>query len=268
MIGRLKIACLALAALFIAAAGLLHAPAPARAAADTHVYDYAGLLSREEQDELNRLAARLGAKRETDFIIITLDGTGGVDIEDYVAKFYDDTAPGYDQPHGNAAILAIDLKGRDVFVAGFGKAETHLDSGRIAKIIPKITPHLSSGEYDAAFEKFLRLAYRYMGYRPGVNPDNLLFKTWFQAAVALVAAALTVGVMAMNAGGRSTVNARTYLDESRSGVVGKSDQFLHKTVTRKKIQKPSSGGGGSFGGGRGGGVTPGGRSYSSGRGKF
>jgi uncharacterized protein len=231
------------------------------------VYDRAELLSDEEENELRSLAAELGAERETDFLIITLDGTGGLDIEDYVARFYDDIAPGYDRPHGNAAILAIDLRERDVFLAGFGKAETYLDSGRLDKIRGKITPLLSASEYYEAFEKYILLAHDYMGYRPGVNPDNILFRDWFQVAVALVVGAVTVGVMAANAGGRVTVNDRTYLDEKRSGVVAKRDQFIHKTVTKTKIEKPSSGGG-SFGGGGGGGVTPGGRSFSSSRGKF
>lgn len=267
MNGRLKFAGLALAALLLAAAGLLNTPAPARAAAGDLVLDYADLLTAEEEEELERLAARLGAKRETDFIILALDGTGGAGIELYVGKFYDDTAPGYDQPHGNAAILAIDIRERDVFLTGFGKAETLLDSGRLNKIRDRILPDLSDGDYYGAFEKYLRLAYDYMGYRPGVNPDNILFKTWFQVAVSLAVAAVAVGVMAMNTGGRVTVNARTYLDGGRSGVVGRSDRFMHKTVTRTKIEKPSSRGGG-FGGGGGGGVTPGGRSYSSSRGKF
>jgi len=230
------------------------------------VYDHADLLTDEEENGLRTLAAELGAKRETDFLIITLDGTGGLDIEDYVARFYDDVAPGYDGPHGNAAILAIDLRERDVFLAGFGKAETYLDSGRLDKIRVKITPLLSAGDFHEAFEKYIRLAHDYMGYRPGVNPDNILFKNWFQVAVALVVGAVTVGVMAANAGGRVTVNERTYLNEKRSGVVTKRDQFINKTITKTKIEKPSSGGG-SFGGG-GGGVTPGGRSFSSSRGKF
>lgn len=231
------------------------------------VYDRAELLSDEEENELRSLAAELGAERETDFLIITLDGTGGLDIEDYVARFYDDVAPGYDGPHGNAAILAIDLQERDVFLAGFGKAETYLDSGRLDKIRGKITPALSEGDYYGAFRKYLVLAHDYMGYRPGVNPDNPLFKTWFQVAVSLAVAAAVVGYMAYSSGGRATVNARTYLDAGRSGVVRQSDRFIHKTVTRTKIEKPSSGGkGGGFGGG--GGVTPGGRSFSSSRGKF
>ena len=261
---------MAAACLMSAALGLLlvfaHPAAAETGRAKPLVYDYADLLSDGEESALRSLAAELGAERETDFLIITLDGTGGVDIQDYVARFYDDEAPGYDRRHGNAAMLAIDLEERDLFLAGFGKAETWLDDGRLNKIRDRITPLLSEGEYYKAFEKYLKLAHDYMGYRPGVNPDNILFKAWFQIAVSLAVAAVAVSVMAASSGGRITVNARTYLDEKRSGVVDRSDRFTHKTVTRTKIEKSSSGGGGGFGGG--GGVTPGGRSFSSSRGKF
>lgn len=255
----------ALLALWALGIWLLCAPQAALAESEYLVYDYADLLSDEEEEELESLAAELGAERETDFIIITLDGTDGVDIEDYVADFYDENAPGYDRPHGNAAILAIDLDRRDVFLAGFGDAETLLDADRLDKIRNKITPYLSEGEYYEAFTRYVELAHDYMGYRPGVNPDNILFKDWFQILVSLVVAGAAVGIMAMNTGGRVTVNARTYLDDKRSGVVSRRDHFVNKTVTKTKIQKSSSGGGG---GGGGGGTTSGGRSYSSSRGKF
>lgn len=238
----------------------------AHAAADKLILDHAGLLSDEQEAYLAARAAELGAERETDFMIITLNGTGGKDIVEYVGDFYDDTAPGYDRPHGNTAILTIDLAQRDVFLAGFGKAETYLDDGRLDQIRHKITPYLSAGDYAKAFEMFIELSHDYMGYRPGVNPENVLFKTWFQLVVAIGVAAIVVGLMAYRSGGRVTVNANTYLDKSRSRVVSHSDRFVNQTVSRTKIQKQSGGGGGGFGGG--GGVTGGGRSFSGSRGKF
>lgn len=236
------------------------------ASAKTLIFDHAGLLSAEEKASLSAQAAELGAKRETDFIIITLNGTSGKDIVEYVGDFYDETAPGYDKPHGNAAIIAIDLAERDVFLAGFGKAETYLNDRRLDQIRLKITPKLSAGQYGAAFGQFLELAHDYMGYKPGVNPENILFKLWFQLAVAIGVAAVTVGIMAYRSGGRVTVNANTYLDKSRSRIIRQTDHFVNKTVSRTKIERSSGGGGGGFGGG--GGMTGGGRSFSGSRGKF
>lgn len=243
-------------------------PMPVQAAGKQLVYDHAGLLSSGEIDALEARAAKLGAKRETDFIIITLNGTGGKDIVDYVADFYDEMAPGFDRPHGNTAILAIDLEERDVFLAGFKKAETYLDDKRLDMIRTRITPALSAGDYYGAFLKYVDLSHEYMGIRPGANPENLLFKTWFQLAVSFGVAAIAVGVMAYHSGGRVTVNAHTYLDGTRSGIISKTDRFINKTVSRKKIERSSSGGGGGGFGGGGGGVTRGGHTFSGSRGKF
>jgi uncharacterized protein len=227
------------------------------------VYDYAKLLSVEESARLGASAASLGRERQTDFIVITLNGADGKDIVDYVEDFYDDMAPGYDKPHGNAAILAIDLQARDVFLAGFGIAETYLDDERLDRIRNKITPYLTEGRYYEAFSKYISLSHDYMGYEPGVNPENILFKWWFQIAVALAVAGVTVGMMAYRSGGRVTVNAQTYMDANRSQVLDRYDNFVNQTVTRTKIQKNTSSGGGG-----GGGMTGGGRSHSGSRGKF
>jgi uncharacterized protein len=68
--------------------------------------------------------------------------------------------------------------------------------------------------------------------------------------------------MAYRAGGRVTVNARTYMDSQRSKVVDQYDNFVRQTVTKQK--KPSN----NTNSGGGGGVTRGGHSHSGSRGKF
>lgn len=236
-------------------------------AAKNLIYDEAGLLSSEEIASLNTLANELGAERETDIIIITTNNPDNIDIEIMVGDFYDDQAPGYDQPHGNAVILGLDMKERDVFLAGFAKAEVYLHNERLDQIRNRITPNLSNGNYYAAFESFIQTSHRYMGYEPHVNPENILFKLWFQLAVSIGLGALVVTTMAYRSGGRVTVNARTYEDGAASGVLNRQDQYIRTTVTKRKIPK-NNGGGGSGRGGGGGGFTGGGRSYSGSRGKF
>lgn len=230
----------------------------------TLIHDEANLLSQEQYDELNELANEYGAKRETDFIIITTNNPDKIDVVDMTEDFYDDNAPGYDKPHGNAVILTLDMKSRDVYLAGFYKAEDYLDSGRLDKIRNKITPDLTDGYYADAFEVYIKTAYKYMGFRPGVNPDNILFNIWFQLGGAVVVGVIVVSVMAYRSGGRVTVNRQTYEDASTSGILEHQDRYIRTTVTKTKIEKSNSGGGG----GGGGGFTGGGHSHSGSRGKF
>lgn len=251
--------------LFIFAFILILLPFSIKAhAADQKIYDNAGLLNDAQIQRLEKMANEYGAKRNTDFIILTKKDADGIDIEKYMGDFYDETAPGYDQPHGNTVILAIDMHERDVFLAGFKKAEKYLDSNRLDSIRGKITPDLSSGNYEHAFETFIKTSYKYMGFRPGVDPDSFFFNIWFQIICSLGLAGIIVGIMAYNSGGRITINSSTYEDQNKSRVLDKSDVYIRTTTTkRRKPTNNSSGGGGS-----GGGITGGGHSYSSSRGKF
>ncbi|MHC0039558.1 TPM domain-containing protein [Pseudoneobacillus sp. C159] len=253
-----------------------------------YIYDYAHLLTDEESLKLQDLASERGKERETAFIIITLDDSNGKDIVQYVEDFYDEHGPGYDQPHGNTAILAIDMNERDFYLAGFKKAEQYLNDSRLDRIREEITPHLSDGQYFAAFSAFIDWAYEDMGIEPDVGrgsysgngsvgsptvnvgydvgdqpSQNVFFQWWFQLIVSLVMAGVVVMIMAYRSGGRVTVNARTYMDSQRSKVVNSYDNFVRQTVTKQK--KPSSN---TNSGGGGGGVTSGGHSHSGSRGKF
>jgi uncharacterized protein len=230
------------------------------------IYDEAGLLSEEERALLESKANKLGPERETDIVIYTSKNEAGADVMKMMQDFYDKEAPGYDKPHGNAVILTVDMKGREIYLGGFYKAETYLDDGRLDRIRNKISSDLSACDYYGAFSAYIETAHRYMGYEPGVNPDNLLFKWWLQAGVAAAVALLIVWRMVANSGGRVTVHNRTYENSRTSGIVGQRDQYLRTTVTKRHIPKPSGGGGG--GGRGGGGTTSGGHSHSGSRGSF
>ncbi|WP_058301119.1 TPM domain-containing protein [Gorillibacterium timonense] len=246
---------------------MLVLPFGAAAAAEQKkmIYDEAGLLSTEEQQELNDLANKLGAKRDTDILIITSENATNLDVIKLTEDFYDENAPGYDKPHGNAVMLVMDMRNRKVYVAGFGKAETYVDDGRADRIREKITPQLSSGDYAQAFEKYIEASYNYLGIRPGVNPDNPLFSIWVQLGGAVIIGGIVVGIMAYRSGGRITVNGRTYENSGESGILERHDQYIRTTVTKRKIEKNNGGG---SGGGGGGGVSAGGHSHSGSKGSF
>jgi uncharacterized protein len=252
-----------------------------------YIYDYAHLLTDEESAKLQHAASERGKERETAFIIITLDETNGKDIVQYVEDFYDEYGPGYDQPHGNTAILAIDMNERDVYLAGFKKAERYLDDSRLDLIREEMSPDLSGGQYFDAFSVFINRAYEYMGDEPddgelgytgngsigspkvnnsyelGIHPSkNIFFQWWFQLIISLIMAGVVVMIMAYGVGGRVTVNARTYMDSNRSNVVNRYDNFVRQTVTKQR--KPSN----NTNSGGGGGITRGGHSHSGSRGKF
>ncbi|MCD1258568.1 TPM domain-containing protein [Paenibacillus athensensis] len=228
------------------------------------IVDEAGLLSKQDYDELNALANSYGAKRETDIVIYTTTNSKGTNVVELTEDFYDAQGPGYDKPHGNAVILTVDMQSRQVYLAGFYKAKLYLDDARLDRIRGKLTPSLTSGDYAQAFRTYITTAYRYMGVRPGANPDNPLFNLWVQIVAALLIAGLVVGVMVFRSGGRVTVNGKTYEEAGASKIVGERDMYVRTTITRRKIEKKSNTGGG----GSGGGVSNGGHSHSGSKGSF
>ena len=227
-----------------------------------YIYDFAHVLTDKQAEELQALSSELGKERDTAFLVITVDGTDGKGAKKYMQDFYDEHAPGYDKPHGNTAIIIIDLEERDVYLAGFKKARQYLDDSRLDQIREKITPDLSNGEYFQAFSAFMQTSYDYMAYEPGVNPENILFKWWFQIAASVALAAVVVGLMVYRTGGKAAVNAYTYMDKHKSKVISKYDHFVNVTVTKQKKPSNDSKSGG------GGGITSGGHSHSGSGGKF
>lgn len=226
------------------------------------IYDFANLLSESEVSKLERLSTQLSEKRETDFIILTTNDTEGKDVVKYMQDFYEEQALGYDKPHGNVAILTLDMQHREVYLAGFSKAKTYLDNERMNLIRERITPDLTDGNYVKAFKTFMKKSDEYMEFKPGVNPENILFKWWFQLIASLSVGGLIVGIMAYNTGGRMTVYEGTYRDNENSKILNRKDQYIRTTISKHK--KPSS----NNSGGGGGGITSGGHSHSGSRGSF
>ncbi|WP_411344682.1 TPM domain-containing protein [Paenibacillus sp. WLX1005] len=270
-VGKLFVTLLVLITLLCASAGTL-LPTLSYAASTsetitgtkTLVYDDANLLTTQQKQEITEMANQYGALRQTDFVVYTTNNDSNLDVVKLTEDLYDNKAFGYNQKYGSAAILTLDMRNRDIYLAGFGEAEQLLDDSRLDKIRDYITSDLSSGNYTTAFEKYIQRSYEYMGYRAGVNPDNWLFKFWFQAALAILVGVIIVWIMAYRSGGRVTVDRATYEDASASSLLDHYDRYINTTVTKQKIEKSSS----SSGGGGGGGTSSGGHSHSGSRGSF
>ncbi|WP_251553492.1 TPM domain-containing protein [Psychrobacillus sp. MER TA 171] len=245
---------------------LLLLPIGLTEAADTkqRVFDEAGLLTASEIDALEKLSSEYSEKNETDFVFLTTNGADDKGLDTYVEDFADRTGIGYGKHNGSATIVGIDMVNRDVVLRGFDKAEEYLDNQRMDLLRDKITPELSAGSYYDAFSNFILTADKYMEYNPGVNPESILFKWWFQLGASLALGGIIVGMMAFNSGGRVTVNSRTYFEENNSRINSKRDVFVNQTVSKVKKPTNNNNGGGSSGGG----VTSGGRSFSGSSGKF
>lgn len=226
------------------------------------VFDEAALLTDEEITEIEAMAKEYSEQRETDFVILTTDSSATA--KRYMQDFYDEQGLGYDSEHGNTAIITVNINNREVYLAGFGKAEKYLTDRRLDKVREKITDDLTDGEYLYAFKGFIKKSDYYFDYEPNVNPDNVFYKTWFQFLLALVISVLIVGLMLYQEKSKITTTQNTYKDMKRSKVISQKDRFIRQHVT--KTHSPQSKSNNSGGGG--GGTTGGGSSHSGSGGRF
>lgn len=227
------------------------------------VFDAANLLSSQEKARLEKIADESSQIRETDFITLLVDhGLNEFELMRYIEDMYDLNGFGFDKRHGNAAVMAIDLNSRTVYIAGFYKAESLLDNYRIELVLDDIEGYLATGDYSTAVEQYIKSAATYMKYKEGVPPDSIFLNSFFQLIIGLVIACAIVGAMVYRSGGRKTTTDRTYRDENSMRVLDKYDRYVRTTVT--KVRKPSNNNNGGGGSGGGGGRSSGGHSHSGG----
>lgn len=225
------------------------------------VFDDANILQEDDLSKIEATAEEHSIEQKTDFIILTTDeGFTQAELKRYVQDMYDEQGYGFDKKHGNTALLALDVNSREVYLAGFYKAEKYLNNTRVELVLDEMMGALRSDNFYRAFTTFIVTSSEYMQFSPWVNPESILLKSSFQFIAALILAGAIVGMMAYNSSGKVTTNLNTYLDTERTQVLKKRDRYIRTTVTktRKPKNKSSSGGGG------GGGTTRGGHSHSGG----
>lgn len=264
-----------------------------------HIYDKAGLLTSSEAEELEQKCIDSGDAAGIEIMILTHNDSSANYAEDYIEDFEDQL------PVGDRVYLLVDMYNRTVFMEGYGLAETYIHSKRIDLIIDEITPYLSDGNYYDAFSIYIERSAGYMSDDSELNtdhdysvgtpqnsnpnapyydetwPDNygttqntakdLVTNVWVQLAAAIVIGIIAVSIMAIRSGGRMTAGGATYMDQNQSGLIGRRDDYIRTQVTRVRRPKdnPNNHAGGGFNsGGFRGGVSMGGRSHSSGGGKF
>ncbi len=263
---------------------LFFAAVPSYANEDkTRVFDYADLLTEEEEQALNALCLEKEDALETELYILTTNDTGGKETVDYTDDFGDDHAFGYDKEYGNYMILCIDMQNRMVWLSTSGKAEMYFTEARIDALLDDLYADLTAGNYYATCYSYIQSGENYLREEPVVNEittdpnryKDTIYKydeeplpyymTWyFRLAVSAAVGAVVVAIMSYRAKTHMTVNGATY---SRNGaqVYQHSDSFIRRTTTSRRIEtNHSSGGRGGGGGGGGHHTSSGGHSHGGG----
>ncbi len=261
-----------LLALLVCSVLLLLPHIPAFAASDTQrIWDYAGVFSSEELSTLEKQAEDYCIQEKYHFLILTTTtmsdgyeykGSYNTDrnCDLYTEAFYNQLIAEYGDTYRNSVILTLDLTNRYALVTGWGNLKDELmDSTRCTQVYESILDELSDDQWFEACEKYYKTANRFLHIHPGVNPNSLFLKTWFQLILAAIISGVIILINVIHSGGKMTVSDKTYLDNTRSKLLGKRDHYIRTSVHKRKRQSNSSSSSGGGGGGR---------SHSSGGGHF
>lgn len=244
------------------------------------VFDFADVLSDEEEESLRKLIAKREKQTQCDIVLVIMNES----LEEYARRydayasgneyamikadnFYDEYGFGwnkYKESDDGDGVLLLDNWYREsdgkvyTWFSTSGKAERAYSNARIDHLLDEVYEYVETNPYKA-YRAYVETFYRDMTGNAGMNvpwPVVLL--------VPLVAAVVFVLLNLSGKEGKKTTQVTTYLEGGRPEFTVNRDRFLRKTTTKRRIQTSSGSGGHGGGGGGGHHTSSGGHSHGGG----
>ena len=227
------------------------------------VYDYAEVLSKEEENALTKLIAECERRAKCDIILVTINEEMGKDDRTWTYNmvnraddFYDENQFGYNEPFGDG-VLFLDNWYKDE--EGSQQGAWLSTSGKMEWIIGESEENTVWDAFDAGledsaakgYEKAIRQIAK-LGER-GMEKELEPFPWYAVWILPLIVSLIYALVNMKQAPGVDTTDSLTYVAGRKPNLIRREDQFLRKSVSKVKIETESSsgsnrsGGGGSYG---------------------
>lgn len=207
------------------------------AAEQSRVYDYAGLFTTEETQELEESIGEYREKTNLDLVVVTIDDAEGKTSREYADDFYDYNGFGVGSDH-SGILLLIDMDNRMAYLSTTGRAIEILTDSRIQEITDEVASCVGDGEYARGAQVFLEKTDAF------VNPNITGMLLIALALAMLVGAGSVVGVWYKYTHGHKAdqyeLDKNSSLDLSQ-----RDDIFMGRFVTSRKIPRNTGGGGSS-----------------------
>lgn len=230
------------------------------------VYDFADMLTDEEEEELRKLIAEKEAQIGCDLVLVTIcqpvEGSQAqeqygyrytsweMNMQDIADDFYDNNQYGYDAPYGDGALILDNSYP--------GQGGTHLStSGRvfakfgnyeIDRALDRVDIYIDSNPYKAYSSCINYIANEMSGKSSGVGGMVLLLALF----VPIIVAGIFVATHLRSKEGQNTTTATTYIAGGKPVMNQQRDDFIRKHVSQRRIQTSSSSSGSRSSGGHGG----------------
>lgn len=220
------------------------------------VQDDAGLLTAQEEDELEAECGRIFYEYGTGIYIVTTLNFGGGDIKNWQRQVFSEYDLGAGS-EGSGVMLAISMAERDWGLVGFGAAQEAFSTYGRERLGKLILDDLSEGDFFEAFSKYLSISEDYLAAWEKGSPyteKHRYGEGWRIPLIVGVSFLLSLivsvsVVMSWKKGMNTRMRQNGAMDYLKAGsfcLTDQSDMFLYHTISRThKPQNNSSGSGGS-----------------------
>ena len=204
------------------------------------LYDGADILNSSEEAALTARLNEVSEKYSVDFVIATVETTGGFDASVFTEEYFDRLSYGIgDTREGVLLLIAMDE--RDYRILSNGIIGDTIGDLEIDLIGDHIVSSLSYGDYAEAFNRFIDKTEYYVNGAINGFPFNYAGNLILSFAIGLIAALISVSVMK---GKLKTVKAQNeanaYVKDGSMKLTQSSERFLYATVSRTARQTSSS----------------------------
>lgn len=215
-----------------------------------HVTDAAGLLTESEREQLEKMAQSVTQKYRVGVYIVTVD-----DYRDFHKDgVYKATYTIYHQynmgegPKRNGIMLLLSMDDRDWAVFCYGeRSEYAFNKYGTEKMEDVYLDNFRNDDWYGGFADYIRECDVYLQKAKDGKPvrQSMLVPILIVVGLSLLFAAAITGIILgkMESVAKKTT-ANTYISKSLK-LTEKTDQFTHKTTSRRKIERSSSGSSGS-----------------------
>lgn len=225
------------------------------------VFDYADVLTAEEEEKLRKLIAEKESLIACDIVLVTWneslaeyaleyeDMLGSLSVEEYAMvfadNFYDEHKFGYNKPYGDG-VLYVDNWGREedgyryTWLSTSGKAEDTFTNDKIDHLVEQVIERTNADPYNA----YVTYVNQVAAAMEGGFSFQYKMPGFVLLALALISTGSYISFQMAGKKNKKTVNAETYIATGNLNFDKKEDGLLNKMVTSRRIPKTTSSGGG------------------------
>ena len=222
--------------------------------ANEKIYDFAELLTEEEEKQLYDKVKEFIANTNLDLAIVTINTNVKDSTQEYADDFYD-----YNDFSIDGLAFVIDMQNRIFYISTAGKAMLYYDDYRIEYILSALDQEMYNHEYFNACNTLISQLTEYYDSGFSDNADKYVIvgtqiyrKTPYLLLSIIAVVSATIGTLILalrNKKVKLASNSNDYFDNKAFEITKDTKELISSNTSRVYIPPTDSGGGGSSGGG-------------------